>query len=228
MDNRQLGRACDRGMWPALGGRQEGCWLLALSSLCSPLLDTQQAWKDIPVVPDQWQSMDTGRVVIPAHWQGGLQQCHQPWDSAQGVSGAVRVCILPALLSWVDWAVPARLALWLNCFVQVVLEPRVPGRMFSTLPWGVTHRCLHRLWGRHGAQPVVEWQWGTHAAWSVAAVPSTGTLPISAWNCCSRMTKSWCSCSTTHSCSCSWTSCLWFVPLQKSRSSCNACMVAST
>lgn len=121
-----------------VGGRKAaGFWpshLCAVPTVPS-LLDTQQPWKDILVAPNQWQSMGTGRVVIPVHWQGcGLQQCPQPWDSAQNVSGAVRVCILPALLSWVDWAVPARLVLWLGCSVQVVLEPRVAGRMFSTLP----------------------------------------------------------------------------------------------
>lgn len=66
--------------------------------------------------------------MSPACWRGcGLQQWHQPWDGAQGVSGAVGDCSLPALLTWVDWATPAMPALclgWLGRSIQgAVLNP---------------------------------------------------------------------------------------------------------
>lgn len=110
------------------------------SLLWQYLVDTQQPWKAIPVVPDNQRGAGAQGELI-GKVLGCSSATSQPWDGAQGVSRAVRVCILPALLIWVGWAVPARLALWLGCSVQVVLEPRVTSRMFSSLPWGPPGVC---------------------------------------------------------------------------------------
>lgn len=57
--------------------------------------------------------------MIPTCWRGcRLLQCHQPWNGAQGVSGAIRGCSVPALLGCLDWATLAPClgySMWVQC-----------------------------------------------------------------------------------------------------------------
>lgn len=92
--------------------------------------------------------------MSPARWGGcGLQQCHQPWDGGQGASGATGGCSLPALLSWVDWAVPAMSGLAgllrTGCGAKPVSHTSLAGRPLPS-PGGAGHQqfaqtgCLAR------------------------------------------------------------------------------------
>ena len=174
----------------------------------------------------------------------GLQQCQQPRDGAQGVSGAVGGCSRPALLSWVDWAVAAMPVLslgWLGCSIRgVVLNPR-PTRGWQDVPCPplgpLVTRCWHRQGCWAGMLPNPEGTAGgadgqgrgTGAAWPVAVVPGSSTLPFNVRYSCIRKSRSRYFCSTLHCCCCcSWTRSWRLLPLQMSRSRCSACSEAST
>lgn len=57
--------------------------------------------------------------MIPTCWRGcRLLQCRQPWNGAQGVSGAIRGCSVPDLLGCLDWATLALClgySMWVQC-----------------------------------------------------------------------------------------------------------------